>query len=113
MALGVKPLRPDHVIFTESLEYLVEEVLAQHGTWVKDRSTLDIQNIGDQDSQQGEDSDENKEPGGLRSWQSLMFVEKTFVCLAPVRSCAITTVSSTDVRNPDANPRRVELWELV
>ena len=47
-------LYPDHVIFAESFEYLVAEVLEQHGTWVKDRSALDIQKAqvtsGDPDS---------------------------------------------------------------
>ncbi|CAE7241468.1 unnamed protein product, partial [Symbiodinium pilosum] len=121
IALKDVKLYPDHVIFAESFEYLVAEVLEQHGTWVKDRSTLDIQEAqltsADPDSLGlAEDGDEelrsDQDPGAFTSWQPLMFVNKTFVCLAPVKSSAITTASSTDVRNPNANPRRVEPPEL-
>ena len=119
IAVGEVTLKPDHMIFSSSMEYLVEEVLEQHGTWVRDRSALHIHDgraaSGYQDFQTGAEDGEEPRDGhgpGVHSWRPFVLVKKTFVCLAPVRSSAITTASSTDVHNRDANPRRVELPEL-
>ena len=122
VALSDLELHPDHLIFSRSLEYLVEEVLLKHYTWVKDRIPLDIRDFQAtsgshfQDSQrQEEESDQtwtDQGAGNFHSWQPFVFVEKTFVCLAPMRSSALTTASSSDARNRDANPRRAEISEF-
>ncbi|CAE7612960.1 unnamed protein product [Symbiodinium sp. CCMP2456] len=119
IALSDLELHPDHLVFSRSMEYLVEEVLQQHSTWVKDRSVLDIQEFQatsrlHNSQHQEEESDKPRaDPGAgdIPSWQPFMFVEKTFVCLAPMRSTALTTASSTDVHR-DANPRRSAIPEF-
>ena len=125
-ALADEQLHPDNIIFAESLEYLIDEVLGQHGTWMKDRSAIGMDSIdpgiaSEVDSgchaeaeSQGSDVDRRRDAFlvDYRSgWDPCSLVDRTFLCLAPVRSSLMVTASTTDAVNPDANPRRTGALE--
>ena len=54
-ALADEQLHPDSIIFAESMEYLIDEVLCQHGTWMKDRSTIGMDGMKVKEAMQIED----------------------------------------------------------
>ncbi|OLQ13014.1 hypothetical protein AK812_SmicGene3012 [Symbiodinium microadriaticum] len=125
-SLADEQLHPDNIIFAESLEYLIDEVLGQHGTWMKVRSTIgmddiDPGNTSEVDSgcqaeaeSQGSDADRRRDAFLVDyrgEWDPCSIVNRTFLCLAPVRSSLMVTASTTDAHNPDANPRRTEALE--
>jgi len=120
---GAKHLHPDHVVFAESVDYLVEEVLEGHNVWMKARSPLDVGDVGrDVMTSSSHDSGCKADVGGDGGrgteqntrefdvpWTPLVTVERTFLCLVPpnpVQDSAVT-VSSIDVHNQNGNPRRL------
>ena len=125
-SLADEQLHPDNIIFARSMEYLIDEVLGQHGTRMKDRSTIGMDGINpgptsDVDSgceaeAESQGSDANRRRDALLmdyvgEWDPYSIVDKTFLCLAPVRSSLMVTASTTDDVNPDANPRRTKALE--
>merc|ERR1712032_132124 len=128
VALGDKKLHPDHVVFTESVEHLVAEVLEPHKSWMRARSSLDAgiasRNVASSSSRDsGRDADAGSD-GGRGSgpnngefaapWAPLVIVERSFLCLAspPVGHDSAVTVSSIDAHSPGANPRRVPVPDM-
>merc|ERR1719510_337012 len=94
-AIGDKHMHPDHVVFMESVEYLVAEVLDRHNTWMKGRSPLEVGDVsGKAFSSSSHDSGRQADVGsdggrgsGLYSrefdvrWAPYVFKERTFLCL--------------------------------
>ncbi|CAE7772559.1 unnamed protein product [Symbiodinium sp. CCMP2592] len=93
--LADEQLHPDNIIFAESLEYLIDEVLGQHGTWMKDRSTIGMDGINpgptsEVDSacqaeaeSQGSDADRRRDAFLLDyvgEWDPCSIVDRTFLC---------------------------------
>jgi len=126
-AVGDTRLHPDHVVFAESVEYLVAEVLERHNIWMKTRSPLDVGDISRNDMTSSSHdsgckadvgSDERGSELNKREfdvpWAPLVVEERTFLCLVPpnpVQDSAVTA-SSTDVHNKHANPRRSPVHDM-
>ncbi|CAE7610968.1 unnamed protein product [Symbiodinium sp. CCMP2592] len=119
-ALADEQLCPDHIIFAESLEYLICEVLEKHWIWIKDRNEIAMHDIGVRSDSGAEAGDRESDAERRRQafladygseWDHYSLIDRTFLCLAPVRSSRMVTASTTDARDPKANPRRVEASE--
>lgn len=134
-ALSCYELRPHHVVFAESLGFLLDETLARYkGSWltacapVKESlasdsqvgTASDIESVHNEQSKMIEVSKSCQDTAEEESKDQLvMCVQRTFVCI--VHQCAsherYVTASATDARCPGfTNPRAVasqreELWQ--
>jgi len=117
-ALGSINLKPDSIVFSASVEYLVEESLAScRAAWLKTRrqivsdafaseaataSSEDVPDSEDASHHSGKDAEAANE-----ELEYVVIVERTFVCLVPAhRAMAGVTQSSTDAHsNHGKNPR--------
>jgi len=131
--LGCHDLRPYHVVFSESLGYLVEEALAcNKGSWMKtselvddqDRNSTQVGSLSDAGSvedgpgEKHEIEEHAEGRGGDWCWE--LCTRSTFISLVPHYTFAETqmTASTTDVHctrsiNPRILASRFEKrWEL-
>jgi len=121
VALREKRLFPDQVVFAESLEYLVAEALDRCRTWMRSQEGLSLpandtarHGIPAASSSTAGSSSCHAQAGDYDvPWAPHVVIERTFLCLAPaVRAVSsAVTVSSTDARKPQANPRRKTVQE--
>lgn len=125
VALRDRQLHPDHVVFSASAEYLVEEALLRcKGPWMKDREPIERGGTSQRHSSSSIDSCSNHAVAGSdcaldsigpntafdSDWRQYLSIERTFLCLLPVDSAgeSIVTVLTSELHcSKLANPRRV------
>jgi len=124
--LGNTELHPDHVVFTQSVEYLVAEVLEPYNTWMKSRSPLDMEAVshtiissssydprGDTDAEGDGGRASGLSHGELEALPTpVVSVVNTFWTLVPPDQSSAVTVSDTDVYNSGNNPRRMPVSDM-
>lgn len=122
-ALSLCELRPYHIIFAESLGYLIEETLARYkGSWMAmaspvcehETSTSQLGALSDAKTIDCEEEDDVVDENDDRTDHDLecvMRVERTFVCLHPCVSLETQMTSSTTDAHclGKTNPRVVAL----
>jgi hypothetical protein len=128
-SLSLHELRPYHIIFAESLGYLLEEALAHcKGSWMS--ACAPVQEHTGSDSQVGTSSDIKSIDGkwecscedvnqlSEHNVECVVSVDRTFVCVSPCVSLEAHVISSTtDAHNlGQSNPRlialqRASLWQ--
>mmetsp|Transcript_61397 Transcript_61397/g.155078 ORF Transcript_61397/g.155078 Transcript_61397/m.155078 type:complete len:732 (+) Transcript_61397:41-2236(+) len=119
-ALNGRQLHPDHVVFAQSVEYLVEEVLARcKGTWMRSRdpmassipspgSAACSEEVASDAGMHGSEAEPDMtaaDAASLVDWE--LKVVRTFLCCVLQDSTDNATVSTTALHCPNiANPRR-------
>jgi len=123
-ALKCHELRPYHIVFTESLGYLVEETLARFkGSWMTSSDLINesIPTMSQVGSASDDEDEHTEKPEMLHPENAsevpkhndgplVMCVQRTFVCLAPRRAThhMHETASTTDAHCTGfVNPRRL------
>jgi len=114
VALSSADLWPDHIIFTESLEYLVEEALLRSkGVWMRSRAPISesssrVATVSSEEVEGISKDSEDDEAELWDEWVAAVKICRTFICLVPqsISRESIVTKSSTDGHFPNlTNPR--------